>query len=501
MFRNSRKIILACALVACCAGSGCFFGKKTTAAKQPGATSAAPDSVLYNRALDDIKHGRFDIARLSLQTLINTYPDSEYLADAKLAIADSYFKEGGTSGLTQAIAEYKDFITFFPFLDQAAYAQMQVGMTYYRMMVKPDRDSSEAVNAEAEFQTFIQKYPNSKLEPQAEQRLREVQEVLAEGDFRISRFYYVRGSNRAAAGRLIELVQRYPLYSRSDQANWMLGQIYEKSEKKEIAANYYANIVKNYPLSPLAGDAKNRLIALGVPVPQPDPGAMARMQEEQNTPRPRSNLLTKPMGMLKNGPDVTMAAHHGAPNLEPPDEAGNESLTPGTMSTGGPGGSGGAAGPGTTAVVETVTPGTASAAPAGTADAPAAGATGDAPVGTNGPDSPTQSAPGASDVLNGGAIVGGTASGSVGNTTQGATGSADSAGSASATGTASSATPAAACPPAASAPAGSAAATPGASASSSVSAATAGACQPATETSNSKNESSSKKKKKKLFPF
>ena len=357
-----RKTVLACALVACCAGSGCF-GKKTATAKQPAVNSAAPDDVLYKRSLDDIKHGRFDIARLSLQTLINTYPDSEYLADAKLAIADSYYKEGGTTGLTQAIAEYKDFITFFPFLDQAAYAQMQVGMAYYRMMVKPDRDSSEAVNAEAEFQTFVQKYPNSKLEPQAEQRLREVQEVLAEGDFRISRFYYMRGSNRAAAGRLIELVQRYPLYSRADQANWMLGQIYERSEKKEIAANYYANIVKNYPLSPLAGDAKNRLIAIGAPVPQPDPGAMARMQAEQNTPRPRSNILTKPMGMLKNGPDVTMAAHHGEPNLEPPDEAG-ESLTPGAMSAGGPGATGGG-GAGNSAVVETVTPGTASPAAAG----------------------------------------------------------------------------------------------------------------------------------------
>ncbi|MGB6431819.1 MAG: outer membrane protein assembly factor BamD, partial [Candidatus Acidiferrales bacterium] len=380
MFRKFHKTTLACALIACVGGSGCF-GKKTTAAA-PMATSAAPDSVLYNRALDDIKHGRFDVARLSLQTLENTYPDSEYLAKAKLAIADSYFKEGGTSGLTQAIAEYKDFITFFPFLDEAAYAQMQVGMTYYRMMVKPDRDSSEAVNAEAEFQTFIQKYPNSKLEPQAEQRLREVQEVLAEGDFRIARFYYMRGSYRASAGRLIELVQRYPLYSRADQANWMLGQIYEKSEKKEIAANYYANIVRNYPLSSMAGDAKNRLVALGAPVPQPDPGAMARMQAEANTPRPRSNILTKPLGMLKNGPDVAMAAHTGMPNLEPPDEAG-ESLTPGAMSTGGTGGGGA----GTTAVVETVTPGTSSARPASSPEATPTGATGDAPVGSNGPDS------------------------------------------------------------------------------------------------------------------
>ena len=98
--------------------------------------------------MDDIKRSKYIEARLNLQTLINTYPDSEYLAKAKLAVADSYYKEGGTSNLTQAIDEYKNFIVFFPFLDEAAYAQMQVAMAHYRMMEKADRDNSQALNAE-----------------------------------------------------------------------------------------------------------------------------------------------------------------------------------------------------------------------------------------------------------------------------------------------------------------------------------------------------------------
>jgi len=62
--------------------------------------SGEPDKILYDRALVDSKRGRYVEERLSLQTLINTYPDSEYLAKAKLAIGDSYFREGGTTGLT-----------------------------------------------------------------------------------------------------------------------------------------------------------------------------------------------------------------------------------------------------------------------------------------------------------------------------------------------------------------------------------------------------------------
>src|SRR5262249_56225078 len=98
-----------------------------------------------------------------------------------------------------------------------------------------------------------------------------VQEILAEGDYRIGYYYYVKGDRRAAAGRLLSVTKRYPLYSRSDQALWMLGDIFEKSEKKQIASVYYSRIVKDYPLYVLLPTAKRKLVAFGVPGPQPDP--------------------------------------------------------------------------------------------------------------------------------------------------------------------------------------------------------------------------------------
>jgi outer membrane protein assembly factor BamD len=348
--------------------TGCL-GKKASA---PAAgTSAEPDKVLYEKATDDIKHGRYATGRLALQTVINTYPDSEYLAKAKLAIGDSYFKEGGTAGLKQSIVEYKDFITFFPFLDEAAYAQMQIATAHLRQMEKPDRDHAEAVQAEAEYQTFLEKYPNSTLRPQAEQHLRDVQEVLAEGNFRVADFYYLRAAYRAAGARLIELTTRYPLYSQADQANWMLGQIYEKTEHNDIAARYYARIVKDYPISPLAGDAKNKLVKFGVPVPPADPTAVARMQQEQNAPRP--GLIKRSMGILKNTPDYSAAARSGDPTMTPASESGDETIGFGlqpnvpAVATG--------SGVGSSATVETITPGSANALPP-----PAAAPTNPAPA-------------------------------------------------------------------------------------------------------------------------
>lgn len=315
--------------------------KKLTKKKPPAkaadkelATSAEPDKILYDRALADIKHGRYTEGRLSLQTLINTYPDSEYLAKAKLSVADSYYKEGGTSNLTQSVAEYKDFITFFPFLDESAYAQMQVGMAHYKMMEKADRDSSQAQMAEDEFQAMLLKYPQSNYAPQAEQRLREVQEVLADGEYKIAHYYYTKQDFRASAARTLEVIQRYPLYSQSDEALWMLGEIYahiKQGAKNEDQRNYwgalcgkiYDRIVQEYPLSARAQESKNRLKQMGMPVPPPNPEALARMQKEREYEKQHHSnaMIRTPMSALKTAPDVSLAAHVGAPNLNPPDDA------------------------------------------------------------------------------------------------------------------------------------------------------------------------------------
>src|SRR6202521_1462158 len=175
--------------------------------------SKQPDKELFDKARVALKKGRFDVARLDLQTMLNTYPDSEYRMRAKLAVGDTWFKEGGTAALTQAEAEYKDFITFFPNAPEAAEAQMKVGDIYYQQMEKPDRDFTNAINAEKEYRNMINMFPDSTLVPRAKQKLRDVQEVLAERESEIGLYYESRENFSAAIARLSTVVDTYPLYS------------------------------------------------------------------------------------------------------------------------------------------------------------------------------------------------------------------------------------------------------------------------------------------------
>src|SRR5579863_7472047 len=185
--------------------------------------SKQPDKVLFDKAMDAMKHNRFDVARMTLQTLINVYPESELIARGKLAGGDSWYAEGGTASLAQAEQEYRDFETFFPNMPEAAEAQLKIANIQYQQMEKADRDYTHAKRAEDEYRNLIMQYPdNPKLVKEGKERLLEVQEVLADREFNIGKFYFVRMSYPASIARFKTLVEKYPLYSRADEALYIL---------------------------------------------------------------------------------------------------------------------------------------------------------------------------------------------------------------------------------------------------------------------------------------
>src|SRR5580693_440072 len=333
MRRNSFVLFLALLLAFTVA---CTNKKSTNPLANVG--SKQPDKVLFDRSMDAMKHNRFDVARMTLQTLINTYPDSEYIARAKLAVADSWYAEGGSTAMQQAEIEYKDFKTFFPNMPEAAEAQLKVANIHYEEMEKPDRDFTHAMRAEEEYRALIQEYPDSKYVPKAKQRLREVQEVLADREFGIGRFYYLRLAYPAAIARLKTLVERYPLYSGADQALFLLGQSYEGEieavrknprmnevfkgkmidELTKDAAEAYAKIITRYPAMDRALDAKARLEALHQPVPRPT-RAMLEQNKKEVASRHEAGTMQTMLNGFEKHPDVAKASHVGDPTMVDPE--------------------------------------------------------------------------------------------------------------------------------------------------------------------------------------
>jgi outer membrane protein assembly factor BamD len=311
--------------------------------------SKQPDKVLFDKAMDAMKHNRFDVARMTLQTLINTYPDSEFIARAKLAEGDSWYAEGGTASLAQAEQDYRDFQTFFPNMPEAAEAQLKIANIQFQQMEKSDRDYTHAKRAEDEYRNLIMQYPdNPKLVKEGKLRLLEVQEVLADREFNIGKFYNVRQSYAASIARLQSLVEKYPLYSKADEALFVLGQNYESqiaqlrakpicksantppgcvsgetakapylAQWTKQAAAAYSQIITRYPVMERGDDAKKRLAALHQPIPRPTRAAVAQNRKEEESRR-EATAYDRAMGLLKKGPDTASAAKVGEPTLVDP---------------------------------------------------------------------------------------------------------------------------------------------------------------------------------------
>ena len=340
MNRLCFQVSTACLFIGLAAPAPAGIFKKTPPSKTPtpanplaGSTSKQPDKELFDKAMVAMKKGRFDVARLDLQTLLNTYPESEYQMRAKLAVGDSWFREGGTAALTQAEGEYKDFITFFPNQPEAAEAQMRVADIYYMQMEKPDRDHTNADRAELEYRTMIEQFPNSPLVPRAKQRLREVQEVLAGRQYEVGSFYATHENWPATIARLETVADRYPLFSHSDLVLLGLGDAYaaearyaqtlniNPKAKQELMKAYddqatdaYDRVVTHYSASPHVEDARERLIALNRPIPEPNQQEMAQSEAQEQSRAPIT-LKDRAMFLVKHGPNTVSAVRVGEPSM------------------------------------------------------------------------------------------------------------------------------------------------------------------------------------------
>jgi outer membrane protein assembly factor BamD len=213
---------------------------------------------------------------------------------------------------------------------------MRVGDIYFRQLDKPDRDYSKAVHAQEEYRLMLQQFPESTLVPQARQRLREVQEVLATRESDIAAYYASRENWPATIARYQTVADTYPLFSHMDDVLVGLGDAYEAEARfiramklpedakarlekiyDEHAADAYRKVVLQHSASAHVEDARDRLAAMNLPIPTPTPEQAAASAALENSRRQYA-LKDRARLMFLRQPDVVMAARDGDPPLADP---------------------------------------------------------------------------------------------------------------------------------------------------------------------------------------
>jgi len=198
-------------------------------------------------------------ARLYLRQVMDSFPKSFYAQRAKLAIADSYFKKGDEGSMIIAASEYREFISLFPLSPSSAYAQYQIGMTFYKKILKPGRDQTKTRQALAEFKKVISNYPLSEEAKLAQEKIKDCEERLAEHVFSIGYIYYKMGGYGAAVSRLKDILTQFPNYSRMDIVYFHLGDAYFRGKMFDESIPYFTKLISDYPESKYAEKARDKI--------------------------------------------------------------------------------------------------------------------------------------------------------------------------------------------------------------------------------------------------
>ncbi|HEK85963.1 MAG: outer membrane protein assembly factor BamD [Candidatus Saccharicenans sp.] len=196
---------------------------------------------------------------LYLRQVIDSFPKSFYAQRAKLLIADSYFNKGDEANLILAAAEYREFISLYPTSPSVPYCQYQIAMTYYKKILKPGRDQTNTLQALQEFKKVVTNYPSSDYAKQAEEKIKDCEQRLAENEFQVGLLYYKIKAYRAAVGRLQNIPTQYPEYKKMDAVYFYLADSYFQGRKYDESFPYFTKLISDYPQSKFVKMAQKRL--------------------------------------------------------------------------------------------------------------------------------------------------------------------------------------------------------------------------------------------------
>jgi outer membrane protein assembly factor BamD len=222
--------------------------------------AANSDRVIWEAGQEASTKKDWESARQYYRRLIDGFPQSPLGPDARLALADTYFKEGGAANMILAVSAYREFLTFYPSNPQSDYAQYQIAESYFRQRHPPDRDQGPTSDALKEFQRFLEMFPDSPRAEDVRQRIIECRQSLARAEYLVGSFYQrSRHAYRAAIARYEGIVDNYPDYQELDQVLFHLGEALLLSLRPAEAAPFLARLIQDFPDSPLVGDAQRLL--------------------------------------------------------------------------------------------------------------------------------------------------------------------------------------------------------------------------------------------------
>ncbi len=228
-----RKITLLFLLPLVAAAFGCKSSKNESDLLDQLAN--LDKETIYEQAEQLYSEKDFRKARDLFSFVYDTFPNDPLGHKAALRVADTYVAKTDVTSLTEARLRYRDFANRYPNDPDRDYALLMVGQTFSARKLRPDRDLSDIQEALAAYQQLINLYPNSEYLPDAEERVHDLRELLAEHEWLVANFYRRNRQYLGAMWRLEYIQENYPNYSQIALVDEQIGSLKTLIDEREAA--------------------------------------------------------------------------------------------------------------------------------------------------------------------------------------------------------------------------------------------------------------------------
>ena len=218
-----------------------------------------PDKFLFERGTTALNDRKWFSAREFFETLNETYPQSQFRADAKLGIGDSHLGEGSAEGFVLAQNEFREFLAFYPTHKRADYAHYKLAMTHFYQMHGPERDQTETREAIKELTAFLERFPRSAIVPEAQQKLREAKDRFSQSEYRVGFFYFRNKWYPGAIERFASVLKNDAQFTNRDAVYYHLAESLMRIERPAEALPYFDKLIAEFEQSEYLERAQKRV--------------------------------------------------------------------------------------------------------------------------------------------------------------------------------------------------------------------------------------------------
>ena len=214
------------------------------------------DRILFERGEAALAEEDWGDARGFFVQVRDNYPQSDFRADARIGVADSYEGQGGSVQYTSALVEYEEFLRLYPTNPRADYAQFKLALVHHHQMREPERDQSWTQSAIEQFELFLERFPNSDLIPQANTYLREAKDRLSDSEYTVGQYYYRNEWWPGAIDRFETIAESDPQYTRREALYFYLADAHYNEGNFQEALSFFQQLRDEFPQSLFLADAQ-----------------------------------------------------------------------------------------------------------------------------------------------------------------------------------------------------------------------------------------------------